>query len=50
MFLKKMQDTVGKYAAVLSEVLKVDVEVADSNLERICGTGRFEKKINRNRG
>ena len=44
--LKAMQDSVEKYAAVLSEVLKVDVEIADETLERISGTGFFRAKIN----
>ncbi len=44
--LKDMQDTVMKYARVLSQVLKTDVEVVDSDLNRIAGTGRFADKIN----
>lgn len=46
--LKRMQDTVVKYANVLSEVLKVDVEIVDDKLNRIAGTGKFKGKINRN--
>lgn len=30
--LKKMQNTVIKYANVLSDVLKVDIEIVDQNL------------------
>lgn len=43
--LKKMQNTVKKYANVLSDVLKVDIEIVDNNLNRIAGTGLFEGKI-----
>lgn len=46
--LKKMQSTVIKYANVLSEVLKVDIEIVDNNLERIAGTGKYAQKINTN--
>ncbi|MGI6486106.1 MAG: sigma-54-dependent Fis family transcriptional regulator [Tepidanaerobacteraceae bacterium] len=46
--LKDMQDTVMKYARVLSQILKVDVEIVDSDLNRIAGTGRFSSKINTN--
>ncbi|WP_229591547.1 sigma 54-interacting transcriptional regulator [Pseudodesulfovibrio sediminis] len=31
----------GKYAAVISKVLRVDVEIVDSHLYRVAGTGRF---------
>lgn len=44
--LKDMQDTVMKYARVVSQVLKVDVEIVDSDLNRIAGTGKFSSKIN----
>jgi sigma-54 dependent transcriptional regulator, acetoin dehydrogenase operon transcriptional activator AcoR len=44
--LKKMQNTVIKYANVLSDVLKVDIEIVDHNLNRIAGTGQFTGKIN----
>jgi sigma-54 dependent transcriptional regulator, acetoin dehydrogenase operon transcriptional activator AcoR len=43
--LMKIKDTVGKYANVLSEILKVDVEIVDSNLVRVAGTGRFNKQL-----
>ncbi len=42
--LHKIQDTVGKYAQVLSDILKVDVEVVDEKLMRVAGTGRFLAK------
>ncbi|QZY54822.1 sigma-54-dependent Fis family transcriptional regulator [Crassaminicella profunda] len=44
--LKKIQDTVIKYANVISEILKVDIEIVDQNLIRIAGTGEYEKGIN----
>ena len=46
--LGNMQITVTKYANVLSEILKVDVEIVDNKLNRIAGTGRFKDKINGN--
>lgn len=46
--LKNMQDTVAKYANVLSQILKVDVEIVDENLDRIAGTGMFAGRINKN--
>jgi transcriptional regulator with PAS, ATPase and Fis domain len=44
--LKKIQDTVIKYADVLSEILKVDVEIVDDKLIRIAGTGKYKDKVN----
>ncbi len=46
--LWKMQDSVNKYAAVISQILKVDVEIVDLNLKIIAGTGQYEKKVNQN--
>jgi len=43
-----MQDSVAKYANVLSQILKVDVEIVDEDLYRIAGTGMFSGRINRN--
>lgn len=45
-----MQDTVIKYAEVLSQVLRVDVEIVDDELYRVAGTGMFKKRINKNMG
>ncbi|PAB59651.1 sigma-54-dependent Fis family transcriptional regulator [Anaeromicrobium sediminis] len=45
--LRKMKDIIKKYSVVLSEVLKVDVEIVDSNLYRIAGTGKFSKEIDK---
>ncbi len=45
-----MQETVMKYAEVLSKILRVDVEIVDSNLVRIAGTGMYFNSINENMG
>jgi sigma-54 dependent transcriptional regulator, acetoin dehydrogenase operon transcriptional activator AcoR len=45
--LIKIKETVGKYANVLSEILKVDVEIVDSNLVRVAGTGRFNVQLDK---
>lgn len=45
--LKNMQDTAAKYAKVLSQVLRVDVEIVDADLNRIAGTGMFTGRINK---
>ena len=37
--LVKIQDTVAKYADVLSKISRVDVEVVDNRLYRVAGTG-----------
>lgn len=44
--LKRIQDTVTKYANVISEILKVDIEIVDQNLIRIAGTGEYRDVIN----
>ena len=36
--LLKIQDTVAKYAEVLSKISRVDVEVVDNRLYRVAGT------------
>lgn len=45
--LKQIQDTVIKYAKVISNVINVDVEIVDENLLRIAGTGIYENEINK---
>ncbi|MFU0825076.1 MAG: Limonene hydroxylase [Clostridium sp.] len=45
--LKSIQRPVMKYANIISKVLKVEVEIADSDLMRIAGTGIYKNKINR---
>lgn len=44
--LSKIQDTVIKYADIISKIAHVDVEVVDSDLYRVAGTGMFENCIN----
>ncbi len=34
-----------KYAQVISNVIKVDVEIVDRNMNRIAGTGIFSDKV-----
>jgi transcriptional regulator with PAS, ATPase and Fis domain len=41
-----IQDTVQKYAEVISQVSGVDVEVVDNKLYRVAGTGLYAKDIN----
>ena len=44
--LRDMQSTVIKYAEVLSQILRVDVEIVDDRLYRIAGTGMFASRLN----
>lgn len=44
--LEKIQDIVNTYANVIAQVLKVDVEIMDSNFKRLAGTGEYSKHIN----
>lgn len=44
--LLKIQDTVAKYAEVLSKISRVDVEVVDNRLYRVAGTGMFSELVN----
>ncbi|APQ98084.1 sigma-54 interaction domain-containing protein [Clostridium botulinum] len=45
--LLEIQDTVAKYANIISSVIKVDVEIVDKNLCRITGTGIYKDAINK---
>ncbi|CBZ04783.1 putative sigma54-dependent transcriptional regulator [Clostridium botulinum H04402 065] len=45
--LLEIQDTVAKYANIISSVIKVDVEIVDKNLYRIAGTGIYKDAINK---
>ena len=45
--LVKIQDTVAKYADVVSQISRVDVEVVDNRLYRVAGTGMFSDKVNK---
>lgn len=44
--LGKIQNTVNKYAEVISQILGVDVEIMDSNFIRLAGTGEYKNYIN----
>lgn len=44
--LSNIADTVQKYAKITAEIAKVDVEVVDSKLVRVAGTGIFSDCIN----
>lgn len=41
-----MQEAVAKYAAVISQVLKVDVEIVDLSLKIVAGTGQYKEMVN----
>lgn len=43
--LKQIQTYVVKYANVISDVLKIDIEIIDNNMLRVAGTGMFEPQI-----
>lgn len=45
--LIEIQDTVTKYANVISNIIKTDVEIVDKNLYRIAGTGIYKNEINK---
>lgn len=47
-YLKNIQDSVIRYADVISNILKIDVEIVDDKLNRIAGTGFFTNRINEN--
>lgn len=46
--LRKMSDEVVKYAEVLSQVLKVDIEIVDASLYRVAGTGLYSMSLDLN--
>lgn len=48
LYLKHIQESVIRYANVISNILKIDVEIVDEGLNRIAGTGIFKNKINQN--
>lgn len=43
--LKQIQSTVIKYASIIEQVIKVDVEIVDAHLLRIAGTGAKNENI-----
>ncbi len=40
-----MQDIMNKYSIVLSQILKVDIDIVDYELNRIAGTGRYKDTV-----
>lgn len=46
--LLEIQETVRKYAGIISQVAQVDVEVVDEHLFRVAGTGMFAEHVNEN--
>ena len=44
--LLEIQETVMKYADIMSKISGIDVEVVDENLFRVAGTGLFADKVN----
>lgn len=44
--LLEIQETVEKYADIMSKVAQVEVEVVDENLFRVAGTGIFAEHVN----
>lgn len=44
--LSNIADTVQKFAKIIAEITKVEVEVVDSKLIRVAGTGIFSEGIN----
>jgi Transcriptional regulator containing PAS, AAA-type ATPase, and DNA-binding domains len=45
--LISIQPDISRFADIISRVLKVDVEIVDSNLVRVAGTGKYKKFINK---
>jgi transcriptional regulator with GAF, ATPase, and Fis domain len=43
-FLQNIQHTVQRTAEAISDVLKIEVEIADSNLVRVAGTGHYKEQ------
>ena len=44
--LLEIQETVMKYADIMSKIAQIEVEVVDETLFRVAGTGIFEKHVN----
>lgn len=44
--LLEIQETVKKYADIMSKIAQVEVEVVDEHLYRVAGTGIFEGSVN----
>lgn len=46
--LQDIQETVTKYANIISRMINVDVDIVDSDFVRIAGTGVYKDKANEN--
>lgn len=46
--LKDISDVVNEYVVLLSNVLKIDVEIVDNNMNRIAATGIYENQSGQN--
>lgn len=44
--LKDIQETVIKYSKIIADITQAEVEIVDSNLVRIAGTGIYSDKLN----
>ncbi len=44
--LQEIQEAVSQYARIIAHVIRVDVEIVDTNLFRIAGTGIYDKCVN----
>lgn len=44
--IRNASSRLNQFAVIMSQVLHVDVEIADSDLFRVAGTGKLKKKIN----
>lgn len=42
-----IQPSIMRYATIISKVLKVEVEIVDSNLIRVAGTGIYKGRVNK---
>lgn len=47
-YLSEVQESVKKYAQVISNIIGMDVDIADDRLTRIAGTGIFSKSVGQN--
>jgi len=43
-YLQEIQHTVQRTAQAISDVLKIEVEIADNNLVRVAGTGHYKEQ------
>lgn len=46
--LLDIKGSIKKYAVLLSNLLRIDVEIVDNKLIRIAGTGIYENRVGEN--